>query len=62
MSKVDANVAVISVVVTLLVTATLGYNLYTGAEQRKAYMECLRITERLLEADKSRIGTPYCRL
>ena len=35
---------------------------YTNAENRKLYAECLRITERLLDADPKRISTPFCSL
>ena len=53
----------------LLVGALMGFNAYyndRGLEQknkdREAYMECLRITEKLLKEKPDRISTPYCRL
>ena len=52
-------------IVALLVSlafSTLGYNLYTNAENRKLYAECLKLTERLLDADPKRISTPFCSL
>lgn len=58
LSKLLWVVMLIASVIGLLV----GYNLYTNSENRKLYAECLRITERLLDADPKRISTPYCRL
>lgn len=47
--------------VAAIVGSLIGYNLYTNDQNRKQYAECLRITEKLLEADSHRISTPYCR-
>ena len=44
------------------VIANLSYSLYTNAENRKLYAECLRLTEKLLDADPKRISVPFCRL
>ena len=35
---------------------------YHAGKNREAYLECLRVTEKLLAADPKRISTPYCRL
>ena len=61
---IDLNPQALLAAVTLvaIVAGNLSYHLYTNAKNREAYMECLRITERLLVADKTRISTPYCRL
>lgn len=32
------------------------------AKDRGAYMECLRITEKLLKEKPDQVSTPYCRL
>lgn len=42
--------------------AVLGYLTYQNEKNREAYMECLRVTEKLLHEDSKRISTPYCRL
>lgn len=56
-------------VVVLIVGMLIGYNHYTNAKNieqkmldREAYMECLRITEKLLKEKPDRVSTPYCRL
>ena len=58
LSKLLWVVILIVSVIGLLV----GYNLYTNSENRKLYVECLRITERLLDGHPNRISAPYCRL
>lgn len=55
--------------IALIVGALIGFNAHyndKGLEQknrdREAYMECLRITEKLLKEKPDRISTPYCHL
>lgn len=42
-----------------LLLATYSYH---AGKNREAYMECLRVTEKLLAADPKRFSAPYCRL
>lgn len=50
----------------LSLAMTLSYYLYTNAQNRQAYMECLRVTERILQEDRGSgvriVSSPNCRL
>jgi hypothetical protein len=53
--------------IVLIVAMILGYNLYTNAQNRLAYQECLKTSERLADAERSNSGVrivslPFCRL
>lgn len=46
---------------SLVIGVLLGFIHYHNTQSREAYLECLRITEKLLEADPGRFSTHYCR-
>lgn len=48
----------------LSVAMTLAYHLYTNAQNREVYMECLRVTERIAQEERGSgvrmVSTPRC--
>lgn len=55
--------------ILLSLAMSLTYHLYTNAENRKAFRECLQVTERIIEAERLSpntnirvVSTPSCRL
>ena len=56
----DKNIIAVTIAAITVVSLLICANLYTKSKERDLYEKCLRISERMLDADPKRISIPYC--